>query len=174
MPSAPSIRERGLLRPSEHAIRNFKGEEATMTALLHLHPAAAASLEKWHAIIASKDVGDLPSITSPEVAVHLPTAFNPYRGGEALLLAIINATQILEDFSYHRQAATADGRNVVLEFSARIGGKTAKGIDFIRFDDAGKIVEFEVMMRPLNAAQALAAEMAKRVSGAPPAASEMK
>lgn len=31
----------------------------------------------------------------------------------------------------------------------------------IRFDEAGKIVEFEVMIRPLNALQALGEEMAQ-------------
>ncbi|KRR12760.1 nuclear transport factor 2 family protein [Bradyrhizobium valentinum] len=139
-----------------------------MTGLPHLHPAAAASLEKWHAMIARKDLGDLPSITHPEVVFRFPIAFNPYHSVEALVLVMSNAVQIFEDFNYHRQAATADGRNIVLEFSAKVGGKMAKGIDFIRFDDDGKIVEFDVMMRPLNAAQALAAEMAKRVSGALP------
>ncbi|WP_314957616.1 nuclear transport factor 2 family protein [Bradyrhizobium cosmicum] len=145
-----------------------------MTELPNLHPAAAASLEKWHAMIAGKDLGDLPSITHPEVVFHMPTAINPYHGIEPLVLTMSNAVQIFEEFSYHRQAATADGRNVVLEFSAKVGGKMAKGVDFIRFDGAGKIVELEVMMRPLSGAQALATEMAKRISGALPAESEVK
>ncbi|MDE5444319.1 nuclear transport factor 2 family protein [Bradyrhizobium sp. CSA207] len=145
-----------------------------MIGLPHLHPAAVASLEKWHAMIARKDLGDLRSITHPEVVYRSPIAFNSDHSVEALVLAMSNAVQIFEDINYHRQATTADGRNVVLEFSAKVGGKMAKGIEFIRFDDDGKIVEFEAMMRPLNAAQALAAEMAKRVSGAITAASEVK
>ncbi|TYO67107.1 nuclear transport factor 2 family protein [Bradyrhizobium hipponense] len=145
-----------------------------MTGLPHLHPAAAASLEKWHAMIARKNLGDLPSITHPDVVFRLPTAFNPYHGIEALVLTMSNVVQIFEDFSYHRQAATADGRNVVLEFSAKLAGKMAKGIDFIRFDDDGRIVELEVMMRPLSGAQALATEMAKRLSRALPASSEVR
>ena len=53
---------------------------------------------------------------------------------------------------------------MVLEFSAKVNGKQLKGIDMIRFDESGKIVEFEVMIRPLNALQALAAEMASRLA----------
>ena len=52
---------------------------------------------------------------------------------------------------------------MVLEFSARVGERGVKGIDFIRFDEDGQIVDFEVMMRPLNGVQAMAEEMGKRL-----------
>ena len=64
---------------------------------------------------------------------------------------------ILEKFTYDRQFVTDDGKSVVLEFSAAVGDKALKGIDMIRFDDEGRIVEFEVMIRPFNALQALGA-----------------
>ena len=44
-----------------------------------------------------------------------------------------------------------------------------KGIDQIRFDDEGLIVDFEVMIRPLNALQALGAEMGARLAAYLPA-----
>ena len=69
----------------------------------------------------------------------------------------------LKDFRYHRQFASDDGLNVVLEFSARVGDKRLKGIDIIRFDEQGLITEFEVMIRPLNGLQALGAEMGARL-----------
>jgi hypothetical protein len=52
---------------------------------------------------------------------------------------------------------------VVLEFSARVGERNLKGIDLIRFDEQGLIVEFEVMIRPLSGLQALGAEMGARL-----------
>ncbi len=48
---------------------------------------------------------------------------------------------------------------MVLEFSARVGDRQLKGIDLIRFDRQGKIVEFEVMVRPLSGLQAPGQEM---------------
>ena len=71
--------------------------------------------------------------------------------------------EVFEDFKYHRELATADGLNVVLEFSAKVGAKELKGIDMIRFDEQGKIVEFEVMVRPLSGLQALGEEMGRRL-----------
>lgn len=35
------------------------------TAPTHMKPAAAASLAKWHAMIASRDLTDLPRIVHP-------------------------------------------------------------------------------------------------------------
>jgi 2,4-dienoyl-CoA reductase (NADPH2) len=53
---------------------------------------------------------------------------------------------------------------VVLEFSAKVNGKALKGIDLVQFDADGKIVDFEVMVRPMSGLQALGDEMAKRLA----------
>ena len=96
-------------------------------------------------------------------------AFNPYGPAPALLLALQTVVTILKDFRYHRQFASDDGLNVVLEFSARVGERGVKGIDFIRFNEDGQIVDFEVMMRPLNGVQAMAEEMGQRLGALLPA-----
>ena len=57
----------------------------------------------------------------------------------------------------------------MLEFSARVGDKQLKGIDLVRFDEDGKIVEFEVMVRPLSGLQALGAAMGARLAEKMPA-----
>jgi hypothetical protein len=43
--------------------------------------------------------------------------------------------------------------------------RSLKGIDMIRFNEAGKIVEFEVMVRPATGLQALAEAMSSRLLG---------
>ena len=72
---------------------------------------------------------------------------------------------VFEDFTYHREFFTDDGKNATLEFSAHVGGKQLKGVDLIKFDDAGLITEFEVMIRPASGLMALGEEMGKRVGG---------
>ena len=65
---------------------------------------------------------------------------------------------------YHRELVSADGLNVVLEFSAKVGERELKGIDMVRFDEDGKIIEFEVMIRPMSGLQALGDEMSRRLA----------
>lgn len=139
------------------------------TAPAHMKPAAAASLAKWHAMIAANDLQDLPRIVHPDAVFRSPMAIHPYQPVAALILALNTVIKVFEDFTYHRQLASDDGLNAVLEFSARVGDKQLKGIDLVRFDEEGKIVEFEVMVRPLSGLQALGAEMGARLAEKMPA-----
>lgn len=128
-----------------------------------LHPAAARSLATWHGMVDSKDLRSLESIVHPDAVFRSPIAFNPYGPAPALLMALQTVVTLFKDFTYHRQFAGDDGLNLVLEFSATIDDKKIKGIDMIRFDPDGRIVEFEVMIRPLNGLQALGAAMGARL-----------
>jgi len=136
---------------------------------LNLQPAAAASLAQWHDMVAAQDLGGLPALTHPDACFRSPVAYKAYHSAEAVVLAVSTAASVFSDFAYHREAATADGLSVVLEFSAKVADKSVKGIDFIRFDEDGRIVDFEVMMRPLSGVQAMAEEMGQRLGALLPA-----
>ena len=135
----------------------------------NIHPAVARSLKTWHHMVASRDLSDLPSIVHPDAVFRSPMANTPYASAPALQLALSTVIQVFEDFTYHRQLATDDGLNIVLEFSARVGDKQLKGIDLVRFNEQGQIAEFEVMVRPLSGLQALGAEMGARLGDKLPA-----
>lgn len=130
---------------------------------LNLHPAAAATLNQWHEMIRMADLQALPNLLDPQAVFRSPMAHTPYPGAPVVTMILNTVFNVFEDFRYHRELATADGLNVVLEFSAKVAGKELKGIDMIRFDEQGKIVEFEVMVRPLSGLQALGEEMGRRL-----------
>jgi len=134
-----------------------------------LNANVARSLAVWHEMVESGDLSALESITHPDAVFRSPMAVHPYVSRPALIMALSTVIKVFEDFTYYRQLATPDGLNVVLEFSANVNGKKLKGIDLIRFDEEGKIREFEVMVRPLSGLQALGAEMGKRLGDKLPA-----
>ncbi|MET1077243.1 MAG: nuclear transport factor 2 family protein [Pseudomonas sp.] len=131
---------------------------------LELQAPAAASLQRWHVMLAANDLSQLPALLAPNVLFRSPMAHTPYPGAPVVSMILNTVSKVFADFTYHRELASADGLNVVLEFSARVGDKELKGIDMIRFDESGKIVEFEVMIRPMSGLQALGAEMASRLA----------
>ncbi|CAN7207997.1 nuclear transport factor 2 family protein [Acidovorax sp. LjRoot129] len=135
----------------------------------NIHPAVARSLDTWHHMVASRDLSNLLSIVHPDAVFRSPMANTAYTSAPALMLALSTVIQVFEDFTYHRQLATDDGLNIVLEFSARVGDKQLKGIDLVRFNEEGQITEFEVMVRPLSGLQALGAEMGARLGDKLPA-----
>jgi hypothetical protein len=125
---------------------------------------AAASLAKWHDMVKARSLDGLPSILHAEATFRSPMAFKPYSSAPVVALILNAVNSVFGAFEYHRQFATDDGLSVVLEFSASIGDKLLKGIDAIRFDEQGLIVDFEVMVRPFNALQLLGAEMGARLA----------
>ena len=131
---------------------------------LTLTPAAAQTLQRWHAMLAGRDLQSLPELLAPDAVFRSPMAHTPYPGAPMVSMILNTVITVFEDFKYHRELATADGLSVVLEFSARVGDKQLKGIDLIRFNELGQIVEFEVMVRPLSGLQALGEEMGRRLA----------
>ena len=49
--------------------------------------------------------------------------------------------------------------HAVLEFECELDGILVNGVDIMSFDEAGKIIEFKVMVRPLKAVNMLHARM---------------
>lgn len=126
------------------------------------------SFDLWKGMIEKHDLSRLPEITHPDVVFRSPMAHSGYHSVDALVLALTNVDQVFQNFTYHRFFYTEDGLGVVLEFSASVGDKELKGVDLVQFNEEGKIVEFEVMVRPFSALQALGQEMGKRVGEALP------
>ena len=52
----------------------------------------------------------------------------------------------------------------MLAFSARIGDRRLDGIDLLRFDEAGRVSEMAVYIRPLSGLNALAEAMQRRLT----------
>ena len=131
---------------------------------LALQAPVAETLAQWHGLLANGDLGGLPGLLHPQAVFRSPMAHKPYAGAPVVSLILNTVSKVFVDFVYQRELASADGLNVVLEFSAKVGERELKGIDMIRFDAAGKIVEFEVMIRPMSGLQALGEEMGRRLA----------
>lgn len=132
---------------------------------LPCQPAVRRALAQWHHMVAAKELGGLEALLADDVTFRSPMAHKPYEGVGLTATILRTVLQVFEDFAYHRQLCSADGLNVVLEFSARVGTRQLKGVDLIRFDAEGQIREFEVMVRPMSGLQALGEAMAQRLAG---------
>jgi hypothetical protein len=112
---------------------------------------------------AAIEAGDLPAaeaLLADDVVFRSPVAHRPYPG-KAVTSAILRAVyEVFADFRYVREIH--DGDDHVLVFEAKVEGLDITGCDILRYDDAGKIADFMVMVRPLRAAEALARQMGAR------------
>jgi hypothetical protein len=121
------------------------------------------AISRWHKMLQNRDMSILNELLAEDVVFRSPVAFSPYQGRQVVFFILSNVIQVFENFSYQREFISADGNNVVLEFSAQVSDKKLKGIDMIQFNDEGKMIDFEVMIRPKSGLEALALEMGRRI-----------
>lgn len=119
-------------------------------------------LAKWHKCIETKNVDLLNEILANDITFHSPFVWKPKEGKQITFAILTTVLEVLEDFKYVREIK--DEKNCMLEFEAKVGDLTLRGVDIIQFDEDGKFVDFEVMIRPANALQVLGMEMTKRLT----------
>lgn len=119
-------------------------------------------LDRWHQIVSKRDLQELQAMLDENVVFYSPFLWKPYRGRQAVWLILSTVSEVFEDFTYQRELV--DGNDWALEFSARVGELSVKGIDLIRINDQGLIIEFEVFIRPANGLQALGEAMSRRLT----------
>lgn len=125
-------------------------------------PKIEAGLARWHECVATGDMTKLNALTADNIVFRSPFLWKPKPGKAMLKIVLGAASQVFEDFTYHRQMT--DGTSWTLEFSAHIGAIELKGVDIIRFNAAGQIEEFEVLIRPAKGLQALGEAMARKMA----------
>lgn len=126
----------------------------------------------WHDYIINKKPGGLEDLIADDCVFLSPVVFTPQHGKD-ITLAYLRAAggtlggQAKTDdgkpadkagkFKYTKEVLA--GNQAVLEFETEMNGKYVNGVDIITCNDEGKITEFRVMIRPLQAVQAVHAAM---------------
>jgi hypothetical protein len=114
-------------------------------------------LDRWHHIVSTKDLGGLESILAEDVSIGAPPYWDNLEGRPLVnrLIQLIMTT--IDDFTYHREwhdDSKATGE-IALEFKGHVGGLDLQGIDLISLNDRGEPQHLDVMIRPINALEAL-------------------
>ena len=112
------------------------------------HPPALAA---WHEVVRSRDMAALNRLLADDVVFHSPVVHTPQRGKAITVAYLSGAMHVLNTEAFHYVREIAGERDAVLEFMTEIDGIQIDGVDLIRWDDAGRIVDFKVMVRPLKA-----------------------
>jgi hypothetical protein len=124
-----------------------------------------ANRDDFQRAVKARDLDALMAAFHDEAVLHSPITFQPFEGKAAIrqLLGII--LEVFEDFHYTDELDASDGTKALV-FRASVQGREAEGLDLLRFDDAGLIRDFTVMVRPRSALEALLAEVAPRLAAA--------
>ena len=139
-------------------------------------------IEKWHAHLRGELPGGLDELLDDDVVFFSPIVYTPQRGKAVTTLYLQAAGQTLPGDQAQPAADGGDGAGrfrytktvlagdtAVLEFETTVDGTYVNGVDIIRCNDEGRIVEFRVMIRPLQAVNLVHQQMAATLERMKPA-----
>jgi hypothetical protein len=109
------------------------------------------AVEEWHRIVRERDVEALDALLADEVVFHSPVVHTPQRGRPITTMYLAAAVTVFGNASFRYVRELVGAHEAVLEFVVDIDGIEVNGVDMIRWDDDGRIVDFKVMLRPLKA-----------------------
>ena len=116
-------------------------------------------IDSWHTVFKSQELDKLDKIIADNAVFTSPVVFKPMEGKEIAKMYLFAAGQSfnMDKFKYIREVH--DGINSVLEFETFIDDISVNGVDMIKWNNEGKIVDFKVMIRPLKAVQKVQEKM---------------
>ena len=118
-------------------------------------------LDKWHKGLKADDPNFLDEILDESCVFTSPIVFKPIHGKEMSKLYLMGAGQTfdMERFEYVRELV--DGLDCVLEFETYIGDISVNGVDIIRWNEEGKIIDFKVMIQAIAGHRSFAKKMSE-------------
>jgi hypothetical protein len=117
------------------------------------------AIDRWHHVMAKRDTAGLRELIADEAVFHSPVVHTPQRGKQLTVMYLTAAFQVFgnETFRYVREVIGP--HDAVLEFELELEGILVNGVDLIRWNDADLIVDFKVMLRPLQAVNVIHRKM---------------
>jgi len=131
-------------------------------------------IANWHRHLRGELPGGLDAILHEDCTFLSPIVFTPQQGRDITKLYLTAAGSTLggdagdvteavstgsSDGGFRYVKEILQGHHAMLEFETTVDGKYANGVDIITCDDDAMITEFKVMMRPLQAINAVHAQM---------------
>ena len=122
------------------------------------------TLNTWHDIVRTRNLKALDALLADDVVFHSPV-LHTAQIGKVLTMQYLSAAFYVffnESFQYVRETTSA--HDAILEFTVDIDGISVNGVDMLKWNGEGQIIEFKVMIRPLKAIQLIHQKMGEMLA----------
>ncbi len=118
-------------------------------------------LDTWHHIVRTGDASALHDLLAEDAVFFSPVVHSPRHGRGQVLMYLGAALTVVRNASFRYVREIVGERDAMLEFETTMDEVLVNGVDIIRWNDAGRIVEFKVMLRPLKGIDVVHQKMAQ-------------
>jgi len=119
------------------------------------HPIAA-----WHRLVRTHDAAGIAALLADDAVFHSPVVHSPQAGKKIVARYLGAAFQVFFNPTFRYVREIIGPSDAVLEFQTEIDGVAVNGVDLVKWNEAGLIVDFKVMVRPLKAINLIHQRMA--------------
>lgn len=124
-------------------------------------------LDTWHRIVVSQDPSGLQDLLAEDVVFHSPVVHTPQRGREIATRYLDAALHVFFSPTFSVTRKLYGDTDAMLEFETEVDGVTINAVDIVTWNEAGEIVDFKVMVRPVKAIAVVQQKMATRLHARP-------
>ena len=108
-------------------------------------------VEIWHRMVRQHDPSALMNLLAEDAVFYSPVVHTPQHGRKRVANYLSAALHVFFNPTFHYVRDIVGASDAMLEFETELDGIQVNGVDLIKWNDAGQIVEFKVMIRPLKA-----------------------
>lgn len=109
------------------------------------------TIKAWHRIVEARDPRGLDALLAEDVVFLSPVVHTPQVGKRVTTGYLTAALHVLNNGRFRYLGEWYGETSAVLEFETVVDGIVINGVDMITWNEAGRITEFKVMVRPLKA-----------------------
>ncbi len=118
-------------------------------------------------MVRTRDPSGLKTVLAEDVVFYSPVVHTPQRGEKLAAWYLAAAFQVFFNPTFRYVREIVGPSDAMLEFETEIDGVFVNGVDLIKWNGAGKIIEFKVMLRPLKAINVVHQRMAALLQSSP-------
>jgi hypothetical protein len=133
------------------------------------------TIHRWHQHLHGTLADGLDELLADDVTLYSPVMSTPQKGRQitkmyldaaaaTLAGAHPNPAEPASESGFRYTKELLDGDTAILEFETTIEGTHINGVDIIRIDPNGKIIEIRVMIRPARALQVVQEHMSAAIA----------
>jgi hypothetical protein len=102
-------------------------------------------------LLAARNAAGLADLLADDAVFHSPVVHTPQRGKALTQMYLAGAMQVLGQPGFRYLREVVGESDAMLEFEVEIDGILINGVDIVHWNQAGRIDDFKVMIRPLKA-----------------------
>ena len=123
-------------------------------------------LATWHRMVRTNDATDLPALVAEDAVFWSPVVHAAQPGRKLTVMYLSAAFKVFFNPTFRYVREIVGPSDAMLEFETQIDGILVNGVDIIKWNDAGQIVDFKVMIRPLKGMNVIHQKMGEMLQAA--------